>query len=128
MRTFVRSALIAVSLTVVGGAAAYAQVTDTMKFTTTFPFTVGHQSMPAGSYTVTPLEIDHSLLEISNGRQSALLLTERDMPRSPSKQDEVVFTKQGGSYVLHEIWDAATDTGAEAIPPHARQNAHEKAR
>ena len=29
---------------------------DTMKFTTTFPFMVGHQTMPAGSYTVTPLE------------------------------------------------------------------------
>ena len=124
MRTLARTALIAASLTVVSAGTATAQASDTMKFTTTFPFMVGHQPMPAGSYTITPLQIDNSLMEISNGRQSVLLLTERDTPKGAPKQDEVIFTRQGETYVLHEIWDAATVTGAEAIEPHVGHSAH----
>ena len=31
------------------------------------------------------------------------------------RQDEVIFAKQGDTYVLREVWDASTATGAEAI-------------
>jgi hypothetical protein len=120
MTTIVRSALIAAGLTVFSAGAVSAQMSDTMKFTTTFPFMVGHQMLPAGSYTVTPLEIDHSLMKISNGHQGVLLLTEQDKPKAPPKQDEVTFAKQGDTYVLKEIWDAATVTGAEPIELHAK--------
>ena len=115
MRTLVRGALLAAGLSVVTAGAASAQMSETMKFTTTFPFTVGHVTMPAGSYTVTPLETDHALMELRSGRTAVLVLTESDIPKGAPKQDEVIFAKNGDTYALREIWDAATVTGAEPI-------------
>ena len=80
--------------------------------------------MPAGSYTVTPLEIDHSLIEISNGRNVVLLLTERRRPERPAEARRSHLHQQGDTYVLREIWDAANVTGAEAIELHAGHEAH----
>ena len=128
MKTLFRSALVAAGLLMVSAGTANAQLTTTMKFTTSFPFMVGHRSMPAGAYTVTPMEGDHSLLEFSNGHTSVLLLTEKDSPGGPPRQDEVIFAKQGDTYVLREVWDASTSTGAEAIEPHATQTTHHHAK
>ncbi len=81
MKTLFRSALVAASMVMATAGSANAQITNAMKFTTTFPFMVGGQSMPAGAYTITPLEIDNSLMELTNGHTTVLLLTERDRPK-----------------------------------------------
>ena len=125
MKILFRSALVAAGLVLVTAGAANAQLTTTMKFTTSFPFMVGHRSMPAGVYTVTPMENDHSLLELRSGHASVLFLTEKDSPRAAApRQDEVIFDKQGDTYVLREVWDAATATGAEALEPHTARTPH----
>jgi hypothetical protein len=124
MKTYARSAMIAASLLVVSASGASAQIPTTLKFKTTFPFMVGRKTMPAGSYTITPLEIDHSLMEISNGRTAALILTEPETPKVQPRQDEVTFARQGDIYVLREIWDASSSTGAETPDAHARNVEH----
>jgi hypothetical protein len=113
-----RSALLAAGLTVICAGAASAQMSETMKFTTTFPFTVGHVTLPAGAYTVTPLETDHALMQLRSGRRAVLVLTEPNTPKRPPKQDEVIFTRDGDTYVLREFWDAASVSGAEPIENH----------
>src|SRR5262245_30259449 len=120
MKTLVRTTLLAAGLSIVSAAAVSAQISDTMKFTTTFPFTVEGRTMPAGSYTITPLELDRSLMEISNGRTAVLMLTEPDTLKGTPKQDQVIFDRHGDTYVLREIWDASSVTGAEAVEPHAK--------
>ena len=125
MKILFRSALVATGLVIASAGSASAQLTTTMKFTTTFPFMVGQRTMPAGAYTVTPMEGDHALLELSNGHTSVLLLTEPDIPTAGPRQDEVIFAKRGDSYVLREVWDASTATGAEAIEPHAGHTHHD---
>lgn len=120
MRMLFRSVLLAAGLTVICAGAASAQVPETLKFRTTFPFTVGHVTLPAGAYTVMPLEADSALLELRSGRRAILVLTEADAPRHPPKQDEVIFTKEGNTYVLRELWDAASVTGAEPVEPHLK--------
>jgi hypothetical protein len=126
MKILFRSALVAAGLVIVTAGSANAQLTTTMKFTTSFPFVVGHRSMPAGVYTVTPMENDHALLELSNGHASVLVLTEKDAPRAAApRQDEVIFAKQGDTYVLREVWDATTATGAEPIESHAEHTRHD---
>jgi hypothetical protein len=112
-----RTALAAGALVLISSGAANAQLPDNMKFTTTFPFMVGKQQLPAGAYTVTPLPQDNALLRISNGHDSVLVLTENDSPRTPPKQDEVTFVKRGDSYVLKDIWDSGTISGVELLPP-----------
>jgi hypothetical protein len=111
----VRAGLVAAALMLVAAAPARAQLIDTMKFQTTFPFVAAGTTMPAGAYTVTPLPGDNSLMRLSNGQTSVLLFTENDTPRRPPRSDEVIFTKQGDTYVLREIWSAGTGSGVEPI-------------
>jgi hypothetical protein len=125
MKRHVLSALVAAGLVLASAGTANAQLVTTMKFTTNFPFMVGSRSMPAGAYTVRPMEADHSLMEISNGHSSVWLLTEKDIPKVQPRQDEVIFTRRGDTYVLQEIWDASSSMGAEAIPVHAAHASHD---
>jgi len=111
-----RTALAAGALLLISSGAANAQLPDNMTFTTTFPFMVGKQQLPAGAYTVTPLPQDNALLRISNGHDSVLVLTENESPRTPPKQDEVTFVKRGDTYVLKDIWDSGVGSGVEMLP------------
>lgn len=118
---FIPTAVAAGALLFMSAGAANAQVPETMRFTTTFPFMVGKITMPAGSYTITPLPQDNALLQISNGRTSALMMTENDAPRVHPRQDIVTFVKRGDAYVLRDIWDSATSSGVEALPTRAER-------
>src|ERR1700735_2609624 len=72
-----------------------AQIDKGVDFTTTFPFYAGNAKMPAGSYKVTPSDIDSSVLQVqsSDGAHSALvdvILTQAGQPHSES---DVIFHK-----------------------------------
>jgi hypothetical protein len=108
-------AALAAALVLAVSSPARAQLADTLKFQTPFPFMVGRTAMPAGTYTITPLPGDNSLLRLSNGQSSVLVFTENDAPRRPPKIDEVTFTRKGDTYVLREIWDASTESGVEPV-------------
>ena len=103
---------------------ARAQLVDTLKFHTSFPFLIGKTTMPAGAYTITPMQGDNSLLRLSNGQSSVLVFTENDSPRHPPKNDEVTFTRQGDGYVRSSIWDAGTVSGVEPVAPAHGTPAH----
>jgi hypothetical protein len=96
-----------------GAAAASAQVTETIEFQTTFPFTVGNTTFPAGSFSVKPADdTDQTVMELSNGTTTALIVVEpQSADVNDRVKDEVVFNKYGDQYVLSQIWDAADQTG-----------------
>ena len=126
MRMATRLVLAAAFVAAVGTVTANAQVTDRITFKTNFPFVAGNTTLPAGNYTVTPLDDDPSVLELSNGKVSVLLDTEADRPsRMPSKT-EVTFNKYGNTYVLHEIVDPEAQGGAIVVPARAEKR-HQKA-
>lgn len=126
MRMTSRFVLAAAFMAAIGGVTANAQVTDRITFKTDFPFVAGNATLPAGSYTVSPMDDDPSVLELSNGKVSVLLDTEGDQPaRAPSKT-EVTFNKYGNTYVLHEILDPEAQGGAIVLPSHAEKR-HQKA-
>ena len=127
MRTSMRTIVITgVVLAAVGiGRTASAQVNEAIKFTTTFPFTAGKTTFPAGAYTVRPLENDHGVMLISNGTEMKLL----DMvPTGPAAKqpvkDEVIFRKEPAGYVLSQIWDAADGSGVQTLPSKADGQMH----
>jgi len=119
MTRLIRSLVVVGGLTaLVGAAPASAQVLEEVTFTTTFPFTVGHKTLPAGTYTVRPAyEGDGSLLEIRSRDASAIFSGQNaGTPRVDPRKDAVVFDRTGDQYVLAEIWDSAEQEGTDRIP------------
>ena len=94
---------------------ASAQIVDPMEFTTSFPFTVGYATVPAGSYTIRPDDDDPAMFEITGRHGSVLFQThDAEARRTPSKS-EIVFKRYGDGYVLKDIWEAGSMSGAEAV-------------
>ncbi len=120
MKSLTRAVVVAGALVAVSGSVrADAQIFEPLRFQTTFPFTVEHMNFPAGKYTVRPLEMDPSVMEISDGSKTRLISVEpAGAPSGDAKlkDDGVVFKKRGDQYVLSEIWDAAAQAGVEPIP------------
>jgi hypothetical protein len=111
-------AFTAVLVAVLGASRAQAQIVEPLKFTTTFSFMAGPTLFPAGSYTIRPLGDGTDVVEIANvNGTSTKFFTVfaagvRDPYRTP---DEVTFTKQGDTYVLSQVWDAAEREGVQTM-------------
>jgi hypothetical protein len=117
MRSLVRSVGIALGVLMFAGVQnASAQIIDTVEFTTTFPFTIGDTSVPAGSYTIRPDDDNPRVLELFGQKTSALFQVDAvDAPSTPSKT-ELVFSRYGDTYVLKNIWIEGSASGARTLP------------
>lgn len=118
MRKLRYKLLLALALLAWAGVAnTRAQIMDGMTFSTKFPFTAGSAKLPAGTYTVKPMEGDPSVLKLTSadGQTSTLVETRTaDELAEPSK-GEVTFRKYGSSYVLNAIYEEGSKTGAESV-------------
>jgi hypothetical protein len=126
MSRLTRAMVVASILAAVCGATrANAQMVEPLRFTTTFAFTAGGASFPAGTYTIRPMEFDSTVLEIAsvNGKQTKLFAVEPAGSRINEKiDDHIVFKKQGDQYTLSQIWDGAEQVGVEAMPASAESH------
>lgn len=104
-----------------------AQITNQVAFSTSFPFSAGNATLPAGKYTIKPVEGEENVMEVSGVSTPASVLIEIEPATSPDtpKKSEVVFKKYGNNYVLSEIWEAGATTGAAAVKSRLEQR-HEK--
>jgi hypothetical protein len=119
MTSFVRSISIAAGVLLLGGVhAASAQITYPVEFKTTFPFTVGNTTLPAGSYTIRPDDTHPEVLELTGAHTSVFFDTENASARETPSKTEVVFKRYGDGYVLKNIWVGGETTGAEAVAVH----------
>jgi len=101
---------------------ASAQIENELDFTTSFAFTVGNTTVPAGRYTITPVEDDPWVLELKGGRTSVVFETQRATPNEVPSKDEIVFQRYGDQYVLKNIWTEGSGTGYVTEP--AAREAH----
>jgi len=122
MRSLVIGIALAV-LTFAGVQNASAQIIDTVDFTTSFSFTVGNTTLPAGSYSIRPDDDDPRILELRGKNTSALFQV--DLVEGPKIADktEVVFSRHGNSYVLKNIWVVGSNSGVETTPVEAERHA-----
>jgi len=109
--TFRSIALVGILVVVAGAHEASAQIDNALEFTTSFQFTVGNTTLPAGSYTITPVEDDPQLLELRGAHASVLFLTESAQPTTLPAKDEVVFSRLGNRHILRNIWTAGSNVG-----------------
>jgi len=83
-----------------------AQIMNGLTFTTTFPFYGGNTKLPAGSYTVRPVDFgsDTLIIEDSTGKHSAFIDILPTQSASDHKSGDVTFNKYGGIEFLNRIW------------------------
>ena len=112
MKWLLRSSLLAAGIVMLAGVHnASAQIDNTLEFTAPFAFTVGNATLPAGNYTITPVEDDPKVLELSGANTSVFFQTLSAQPKETPSDDEVVFHRYGDRYVLKNIWTLGSDTG-----------------
>jgi hypothetical protein len=124
MTSLVRSIGIAGGILLLAGVQnASAQIVYPVEFTTSFPFTVGNATVPAGSYTIRPDDDNPAILELTGAHAAVLFQTEgAQAPETPSKT-EVVFKRYGDGYVLKDIWLEGSRDGAETIAAEGERHA-----
>jgi hypothetical protein len=116
MRSLVRSIGVAGGILMLAGVQnASAQIIDPVEFTTSFPFTVGNATVPAGSYTIRPDEDNPEIMQLTGPRGIVLFQTQSAHAEQIPAKTEVVFKRYGTGYVLKEIFIAGSDAGAEAV-------------
>ena len=80
-------------------------------------------TVPAGTYTIKPDDIDPGILELSGAHASVLFQTNSATPRETPTKSEVVFKRYGDGYVLKDIWLEGSTEGAEVIAVHGEKRA-----
>lgn len=96
---------------------AHAQVTDPIEFTTSFPFTVGNTTMPAGSYEIRRDTDNGTVYRIESPRKHIGALFEVEptsVTRTPARS-EVVFKRYGQGYVLKSVWEEGSNEGVQTV-------------
>jgi hypothetical protein len=117
MRSLVRSIGVAGGILMFAGVQnASAQITYPVEFTTSFAFTAGNATMPAGTYTITPDDDSPAMLRLTGAHASVFIETQNAEPRQIPSKTEVVFNRYGNGYVLKAIWIEGSDEGAETLP------------
>ena len=103
MKRITALAFLTAALISMGSACAHAQRPE---FKVPFDFTVGSQVLPAGTYRVSYYATKTAILIRSqDDRFHAFTIIQR---ADPSTRDgEVVFTKYGNQYFLHEVLSSA---------------------
>jgi hypothetical protein len=116
-------------LIILGALAAaplYAQIPNGLTFTTSFPFYVGNQYMPAGSYIVTePLaNSDWLLVRDADYTRSAYIGYIPTETLTPANQGEVTFHEYGDVAFLASLTVTGDTSGMEVLPrKHEKQTA-----
>ena len=111
--------LVAIVLMIAGAISASAQMTTGVKMTTSFPFTVGKTTLPAGSYTIKRLggrESNYSLSLQGEGRQMLISTVGSSTKERFITRTEIVFENIDGQHFLSEIRSAGSEAGNRIVP------------
>ena len=102
-----------------------AQIDNAVNFKTSFPFYAGNAKMPAGSYRITPSDIDSSVLQIqsTDGAYSALVDFLPMHAEQPHSQTDITFHKYGDTDYLNRIWVNGQRYGMKVDPTKAESKA-----
>jgi hypothetical protein len=94
---------------------APAQISNTVNFTTSFPFYAGNTKLPAGSYKISPAGFDNTVLTIESttGGHSAFIEYTPTQADASHKTTDVGFKKFGTTDFLDTIWVGGQQFGMQ---------------
>jgi hypothetical protein len=80
-----------------------------------FEFSVGYKALPAGTYSVQSVVSagDGLLIQSTDGKMSALRLSEATRRIKEKPQARLVFHRYGERYFLAEVWNGVDNTGRQ---------------
>ena len=80
-----------------------------------FEFSVGYKALPAGTYSVQSIVSagDGLLIQSTDGKMSALRLSEATRRIKEKPQARLVFHRYGERYFLAEVWNGVDNTGRQ---------------
>ena len=119
MKSVVRISLVLTVLVLGLPAIARAQLFEPLRFTTSFPFEAGHRFVPAGTYTLAPLngDIGGNVFTLSNANSVTFVMGDNlgVSPNSKATSDEVIFAfdHAAGHYVMCQVWDSGEQSGVQ---------------
>jgi hypothetical protein len=92
-----------------------AQILNGLTFTTTFPFYAGNTKLPAGAYTVRPVDFgsDTLVIEDSTGKHSAFIDIEPTQTEPAHKSGDVTFHKYVEIDFLNRLWVGGQQYGMQ---------------
>jgi hypothetical protein len=102
------------------GATSFAQSARRTVIRIPFDFVVGEKTLPAGRYRIEPVGRDsYTTWEIRSTSRSdgAIVLTTAIGGGAAQSEPKLVFLKEGGTYVLAEVWPAGERAGRELARP-----------
>ena len=108
-------------LIILGALAAtplFAQIPNGLTFTTSFPFYVGNQYMPAGSYKITQPLANSELLLVRDAAytRSAYIGYIPTETLTPVNQSKVIFREYGDVAFLASLTVTGDTSGIEVLP------------
>jgi hypothetical protein len=102
---------------------ATAQITNSVNFTTAFPFYAGNTKLPAGSYSISPSSYGTTILLIENSAKthSAFIEYTPTQAETGHTATDVTFKKYGTTEFLNRIWVGGQQFGMMIEPTKVEQ-------
>jgi hypothetical protein len=119
MKSVVRISLVLAVLVLGWPAIARAQIYEPLRFTTSFPFEAGHRFVPAGTYTLAPLngDIGGNVFTLTDANTVTFMMGDNlgVSPHAKATYDEVIFAfdHAAGHYVMCQVWDSGEQSGIQ---------------
>ena len=106
-----------VSLALATAVVANAQSTPKIVATVPFEFSVGYKALPAGEYSVRSIASAGNglLIQSSDGKVSALRLSDPTRRTKDRPKARLVFHRYGERYFLAEVWSGLDNSGRQLL-------------
>jgi|ERR1700735_2952477 hypothetical protein len=98
-----------------------AQITDSLSFSTTFPFMVSNVKMPAGAYSVRQTDQGVLTIQDASGKHTALAQFTPMTADSAHTSSDVTFNRYGTTEFLNKLWIDGQTFGMQLQPGKAEQ-------
>src|SRR5262249_46204686 len=107
-----------ICLMVLVSVSVYGESANLLRVRVPFTFLIGNKTMPAGEYTVEPVEHIKGglLIRRAEGRESKIFLGQASPARVEPGQGMLVFHRYGDQYFLSQVVGCRDDATYELVP------------
>lgn len=111
----------ALGMLTIGVSAGRAQIVSQLDFNATQPFTVANTTLPAGSYTIRPVQgTEQTVIEVSSAKGEPSVMVEANLIQPDSAQggSHVVFNKYKNVLALSQVFPGSGSQGYQLVQGH----------